>query len=76
MKVYTFLTISKYLHFIKENVLMAVRKTRSDCTVGTFEKTRGLPAGTIRNPDGRDTRSDKLIGTIRKEQEKREKKNK
>ena len=46
---------------------MAVRKTRSDCTVGTFEKTRGLPPGTIRNPNGRDARSDKKIGTIRKE---------
>lgn len=44
-----------------------MKKTRSDCTVGTFEKTRGLPPGSIRNPDGRDTRSDKLIGTIRKE---------
>lgn len=43
------------------------RKTRSDCTVGAFEKKHGLPAGTIRNKDGRDTRSDKLIGTIRKE---------
>lgn len=49
---------------------MAIRKTRSDCTVGNFEKTRGLPAGTIRNPDGRDTRSDKKIGTIRKERNK------
>lgn len=48
---------------------MAVRKTRSDCTVGTFEKTRGLPPGTIRNPNGRDARSDKKIGTIRKEAE-------
>ena len=46
---------------------MAIRKVRKDCTVGAFEKSRGLPAGTIRNPDGRDTRSDKLIGTIRKE---------
>lgn len=43
------------------------RKTRSDCTVGTFEKKHGLPKGTIRNDDGRDTRSDKKIGTIRKE---------
>lgn len=43
------------------------RKTRSDCTVGTFEKKHGLPPGTIRNDDGRDTRSDKKIGTIRKE---------
>ena len=50
-----------------------VRKVRSDCTVGTFEKTRGLPPGTVRNLDGRDTRSDKKIGTIRKEAEKRNK---
>ena len=32
-----------------------------------FEKKHGLPPGTIRNKDGRDTRSDKKIGTIRKE---------
>ena len=50
------------------------RKTRSDCTVGSFEKKHSLPAGTIRNRDGRDTRSDKLIGTIRKEAEKLRKK--
>lgn len=36
-----------------------MRKTRSDCTVGAFEKKHGLPAGTIRNENGRDTRSDK-----------------
>lgn len=41
------------------------RKVRSDCTVGSFEKNNGLPSGTIRNSDGRKTRSDKLIGTIR-----------
>ncbi|WP_297956642.1 hypothetical protein [uncultured Ruminococcus sp.] len=52
---------------------MGFRKTRSDCTVGTFEKKQGLPAGTIRNPNGRDTRSDKLIGTIRKESKKKSK---
>ena len=46
---------------------MAIRKTRSDCRVGTFEKTRGIPAGSIRNPNGRDARSDKKIGTLRKE---------
>lgn len=45
---------------------MPVRKVRSDCTVGSLEKTRGLPAGTIRNQNGRDTRSDKKVGTIRK----------
>ena len=50
---------------------MKSRKTRSDCTVGAFEKKYGLPAGTFRNPDGRDTRSDKLIGTIRKEANKK-----
>ena len=42
------------------------RKVRKDCTVGTFERTRGLPPGTVRNTNGRDTRSDKLIDTIRK----------
>ncbi len=31
------------------------------------KRSRGLPPGTIRNPNGRDTRSDKKIGTIRKE---------
>ena len=52
---------------------MAVRKTRSDAKVGNFEKTRGLPPGTIRNEDGRDTRSDKKIGTVRKESDKKKK---
>lgn len=47
------------------------RKLRSDCTVGTAEKKLGLPAGTFRNPDGRDTRSDKKIGTIRNESAKK-----
>ena len=55
----------------ESSILMSIRKTRSDCTVGTFEKKRCLPPGTIRNRNGRDTRSDKLIGTIRKEAEKR-----
>lgn len=54
--------------FVKEGIRVA-RKTRSDCTVGTFEKKHGLPPGTIRNDNGRDTRSDKKIGTIRKERE-------
>ena len=43
------------------------RKDRSDITVGTLEKKHGLPPGTIRNPDGRDTRGDKKLGTIRKQ---------
>jgi hypothetical protein len=42
------------------------RKDRSDIRVGTFEKKHGLPFGTIRNPDGRDTRSDKKLGKVRK----------
>lgn len=49
---------------------MSVRRTRSDCTVGTFEKKHGLPPGALRNKNGRDTRSDKRIGSIRKEAEK------
>lgn len=44
-----------------------MRKLRSDCTVGTAEKKLGLSAGSFRNKNGRDTRSDKKIGTIRKE---------
>jgi hypothetical protein len=47
------------------------RKARGDMTVGNFEKKHGLPPGTIRNPDGRDTRSDKKVATIRKEQKKK-----
>ena len=50
------------------------RRTRSDCTVATFEKKHGLPPGSIRNEDGRDTRGDKKIGTIRAEYEKKMKK--
>lgn len=50
---------------------MARDKLRSDCTVGTAEKKLGLPAGTFRYKNGRDTRSDKLIGTIRKEAKKK-----
>lgn len=48
-----------------------MRKTRSDCTVGSFEKKHGLPPGSFRNENGRDTRSDKKIGTIRKEFQKK-----
>lgn len=46
---------------------MGTRQVRADCRVDTFEKKNNLPPGTIRNPDGRDTRGDKRIGTIRKE---------
>jgi hypothetical protein len=46
------------------------RKTRSDSTIGSLERKEGLPPGSIRNPDGRDTRSDKLVGTARRESRK------
>lgn len=49
---------------------MSMRKTRSDCRVGTFEEKHGLPTGPIRNEDGRKTRCDKKIGTIREEKSK------
>lgn len=38
-----------------------VRKTRSDCTVDTYEKKHDLPTGTIRNTDGRKARKDKSL---------------
>jgi len=46
------------------------RQVRSDKTVGAVEKDLGLTTGAIRNKDGKDTRSDKQLGTIRKEQTK------
>jgi hypothetical protein len=36
-------------------------------TVGTFERKHGLASGTLRREDGRDLRSDKLLGTLRTE---------
>lgn len=50
---------------------MTRRKIRSDCRVGMLEKLLGLPNGTIRNKDGRKTRSDKKVGTLRKEAKKK-----
>ena len=52
---------------------MAVRKIRSDIKVGTLEKELGVKPGTIRNPDGSDARSDKRLGTLRKEHSKTKK---
>ena len=46
------------------------RKIRSDIRVGNLEKKLGVKPGTIRNENGRDTRSDKKLGTLRKEAEK------
>ena len=50
------------------------RQTRGDITVGNLEKKLGVLPGTFRNPDGRDTRSDKKLETLRKEAEKAKKK--
>lgn len=46
------------------------RKIRSDIKVGNLEKKLGVAPGTFRNSNGRDTRSDKLLKTLRKEAEK------
>ncbi|MBP0964131.1 MAG: hypothetical protein J5999_02445 [Oscillospiraceae bacterium] len=48
------------------------KKVRSDCTVGAFEKKHGIE-GAIRTPDGKDVRSDKKIGNLRKDLEKSKK---
>ena len=42
------------------------RQVRSDKTVGKLEEKAGLPNGSIRNKDGKKTRSYKTLGTIRK----------
>ena len=47
------------------------RKVRGDKRVGSLERDLGLPPGTIRNKDGRDTRSDKKVETIRREAKKK-----
>lgn len=47
------------------------RQTRSDCTVGTFEKKNGLPKGTLRHKDGRKMRSDKTIDSVRRDDKKK-----
>jgi hypothetical protein len=43
---------------------MAARKIRKDSTVKSAEKRLGIE-NAIRNPDGTNARSDKLIGTLR-----------
>ncbi len=47
------------------------KKVRGDKLVGNLERDLGLPPGTVRNKDGRDTRSDKKVDTIRKESAKK-----
>ncbi len=41
------------------------RKIRSDAKIGTIERRLWI-SGLFRNPNGRDTRSDKLLGNFRK----------
>ena len=41
------------------------RRIRSDAKIGTIEKRLGM-SGLFRNPNGRDTRSDKRLGNFRK----------
>lgn len=46
------------------------RQIRSDILIGNLEKKLGIPSGSFRHPNGRDMRSDKKLGTLRKELEK------
>lgn len=46
------------------------RQIRSDIKIGNLEKKLGLENGAIRNPNGTDARSDKQLGTLRKEYQK------
>lgn len=50
------------------------RKLRGDARVGNVERKLGLPAGAIRNPNGRDARADKKIANLRKDFENQRKK--
>jgi len=45
------------------------RAVRKDIRIGALEKKLGLEAGSIRNPDGTDARSDKKLETLKKEYE-------
>ena len=49
------------------------RKIRSDARVGTVEKKLGI-GNSITNPSGRNARSDKKLGSLRKNWEKSSKK--
>ena len=61
----------KVQHYTGEGKM--ARKIRSDITVGSLEKKLGVSPGTFRNKNGRDTRSDKKLGTLRKEAKKKSK---
>jgi len=42
-------------------------KIRDDITVGSLEKKLGLPAGTFRNKNGRKTRKDKKLRSVKRD---------
>lgn len=47
------------------------RQIRKDSTIRSAAKKLGIPEAAFRNADGRKTRNDKLIGTVRKELQKK-----
>lgn len=47
------------------------RKIRSDATLRTAAKNAGIPESAFRNANGRKTRNDKLISTMRKQDKKK-----
>lgn len=47
-----------------------VRRMRSDARVGTVEKKLGI-GNSLTNPSGRNARSDKKLGSLRKEWKKK-----
>ena len=49
------------------------RRIRDDIRVGNLEKKLKIAPGSFRNPDGRDTRSDKKLKTLRDEYKKSKK---
>ena len=64
---------SCYLYENNKGIIIMARKIRGDIKIGNLEKKLGVAPGTFRNSNGRDTRSDKLLKTLRKEAEKRKK---
>lgn len=47
------------------------RQIRKDATLKTAAKKSGIPENSFRNADGRKTRNDKLVGTMRKDASKK-----
>ena len=47
------------------------KRMRSDAKLETVAKKLGIPEESFRNPDGKKTRKDKLLRTMRKDAEKK-----